>query len=179
VANHPTLNYCPQCGATLCDREIYGRTRRYCRDCDRVIFRDPKVAAGTIVEQEGKILLVRRGLGPGQGLWSIPAGFVEYDEAPSVTAVRECLEETGLEVAVAALLDIISGTINSGEASFLIVYSGTVMGGVLQAGDDADNASFFSPEALPPLAFDSTKEALKRWKERRELRCKEKKYGHD
>ncbi len=162
MSEYLTLNYCPQCGGPLEDREAYGRVRRYCPACDRIIFRDPKVAAGVVVEEDGRVLLVRRGTGVQRGLWSIPAGFVEYDEDPAVTARRECLEETGLEVEIEGLLDVIPGE-RSGEASFLIVYQGRVTGGRLQAGDDADRAAFFSPEDLPPLAFTSTRRALERW----------------
>ncbi|HEC34134.1 MAG TPA: DNA mismatch repair protein MutT, partial [Chloroflexi bacterium] len=72
MAEYPELNYCPQCGGPLEDREAYGRVRRYCPACDRVLFRDPKAAAGVVVERDGRVLLVRRRTGPGQGRWSIP-----------------------------------------------------------------------------------------------------------
>jgi ADP-ribose pyrophosphatase YjhB (NUDIX family) len=165
VADYVELNYCPRCAHPLEDRQAYGRVRRYCPVCERPIFRDPKVAAGVIVEREGQVLLVRRGTGPGMGLWSIPAGFVEFDEAPALTAVRECGEETGLAVELDGLLDVIPGEGLPGEASFLIVYRGRLKGGALQAGDDARDVAFFSPDALPPLAFASTRRALNRWRE--------------
>lgn len=165
MAEYLELNYCPQCGGPLQDRLAHGRTRRYCPACDRVVFRDPKVAAGMLATREdGAVLLVRRRFGPGQGLWSIPAGFVEHDEAPSLTAVRECREETGLDVALDGLLDVISEERLLGEAAFLIVYHGQVRDGQLQAGDDADRAAFFGLEDLPPLAFVSTRAALRRWR---------------
>jgi len=164
MAEYLVLNYCPQCGSSLEDREDYGRVRRYCPACERVIFRDPKVAAGVVVEEENQVLLVRRRVGPGQGLWSIPAGFVEYDEDPAATAVRECHEETGLEVTLTGLLDVIPGGGAPGEASFIIVYRGQFVAGTLQAADDATQASFFPLEQLPPLAFASTREALTLWK---------------
>jgi ADP-ribose pyrophosphatase YjhB (NUDIX family) len=116
--------------------------------------------------EDGAVLLVRRGTEPGQGLWSIPAGFVEHDEAPSATAIRECREETGLEVALEGLLDIIPGEGLPGEASFLIVYHGQALQGQLQAGDDADRAAFFALDSLPPLAFASTRTALRKWSDR-------------
>ncbi|MBN1179114.1 MAG: NUDIX domain-containing protein [Anaerolineae bacterium] len=163
MANHLALNYCPQCGSALQERNAYGRVRRYCPICDRVVFRDPKVAAGVLVAQEGRVLLIQRNNNPGQGLWSIPAGFVEYDEDPAFAAARECLEETGLEVTLTGLLDVIPSDGLSGEASFVVVYLGQVTGGNLQAGDDAERAAFFAPDALPPLAFASTRRALDAW----------------
>ncbi len=162
MSEYLELNYCPQCGGELEDREAYGRVRRYCPACDRIVFRDPKVAAGVVVEQEGKVLLIRRGMGLREGLWSIPAGFVEYDEDPATTAVRECREETGLDVELMGVLDVIPDRELPGGASFLIVYRGRVVGGRLQPGDDADRAAFFPPAQLPPLAFASTRRALER-----------------
>ena len=167
MAEYPDLNYCPQCGEPLQDREAYGRTRKYCPACDRVIFRDPKVAAGVVVEDNGQVLLVKRGTGPGQGLWSIPAGFVEFDEDPALTAARECLEETGLKVQLLGLLDVLPGSGMSGEASFLIVYRACVLEGHLKANDDADQVAFFDVGNLPQLAFESTEQALEIWRRRR------------
>jgi 8-oxo-dGTP diphosphatase len=122
------------------------------------------VAAGTVVVRDGEVLLILRATRPGLGLWSIPAGFVEYDEDPAVTAVRECYEETGLEVELTGLLDVTPGEGLPGEASFMVVYQGQVVGGRLQAGDDARQAGFFSPDNLPPLAFASTRRALEKWR---------------
>lgn len=165
MADYPALNYCPQCGAALQDREAYGRMRRYCPACDRPIFRDPKAASGVVVERDGLVLLVQRRVDPGQGRWSIPAGFIEYDEDPAHTAVRECREETGLEVRLTGLLDVIPGGGQPGEASFIVVYTGRVCGGRVAAGDDALRVGFFPPDDLPPLAFASTRQALQHWQE--------------
>lgn len=162
MALYPELNFCPQCGGPLQDREAYGRVRRYCPACDHLIFRDPKVAAAVVVEQNGEVLLVQRVFGPRAGLWSLPAGFVEYDEDPATTAVRECLEETGLEVELTRLLDVIPGEGLPGEASFTIFYQGRVTGGTLRARDDAAKCGFFPLDALPPLAFSSTRRVLAR-----------------
>ena len=167
MADHLQLSFCPQCGTALQDREAYGRVRRYCPACDRIVFRDPKVAAGVVIEREGQVLLILRQNQPGRGLWSIPAGFVDFDEDPASTAVRECREETGLVVALTALLDVIIGEGQQGEASFMIVYCGEPVGGRLRAGDDAASARFFALDDLPPLAFASTHRALKAWRERR------------
>lgn len=161
MARYPELNYCSQCGGPLQDRHIHGRTRRYCPACDCVIFRDPKVAAGVLVQQDGSVLLVQRGAGPRSERWSIPAGFVEYDETPTVTATRECHEETGLEIELTKLLDVVAGGGLPGEASFLVIYRGRVIGGQLHAADDATQAAFFPLGNLPPLAFPSTEQALR------------------
>ncbi len=163
--SHPLdLNYCPHCGHALVDKEAFGRVRRFCPACNHVIFRDHKVAAGVFVEQEGKVLLVRRRRGPRQGAWSLPAGFVEFDEQPAAAAVRECYEETGLEVEISGLHAVI-GPESVGMASIVIVYRARVVGGELAPGDDVDRASFFDPDELPPLAFRATRIVLDKWRD--------------
>jgi 8-oxo-dGTP diphosphatase len=163
--SHPLeLNYCPQCGHFLEDREAFGRARRFCPACDRIVFREHKVAAGVLVEQEGKVLLVRRCRGVRQGTWGLPAGFVEFDEEPADAAVRECYEETGLEVVITGLLAAI-GPEPSGAASIVIVYWAQIVGGELRTGDDVDQVGFFGPDELPPLAFRATQIALDEWRD--------------
>jgi uncharacterized C2H2 Zn-finger protein len=49
------LNYCPRCGHALKDREVFGRVRRVCPACGLIVFRDHKVAAGVLVEHEGRV----------------------------------------------------------------------------------------------------------------------------
>jgi 8-oxo-dGTP diphosphatase len=158
----PALNYCPACGHPLEDREAFGRVRRFCPDCDQIVFRDHKVAAGVLVEQDGRVLLVRRCMGSRLGAWSFPAGFVEFGEEPADAAVRECYEETGLEVKITGLHAVI-GPEPSGAATIVIVYLAQVVGGELRAGDDVDRVDFFGLSELPPLAFRATRVALDQW----------------
>jgi ADP-ribose pyrophosphatase YjhB (NUDIX family) len=136
--------------------------RRFCPTCDRVIFRDHKVAAGVLVERDGKVLLVRRCMGPRQGTWSFPAGFIEFGEDPADAAARECREETGLEVEIAGLHAVV-GPEPAGAASIVIVYRARVLGGEMRASDDVDRVGFFEPDDLPPLAFRATQVALDKW----------------
>jgi len=157
------LNYCPRCGHALEDREAFGRVRRFCPSCERIVFRDHKVAAGVLVAHEGKVLLVRRSIGPCQGLWTFPAGFVEFDEHPAEAAMRECREETGLEVELTGLLDVIAGREHERGADIVIVYHARLKGGEMRPADDVDLVSFFAPDELPPLAFHATRVALDKW----------------
>jgi ADP-ribose pyrophosphatase YjhB (NUDIX family) len=159
----PELNYCPHCGHALEDREAFGRVRRFCPACDRTVFREHKVAAGVLVEHESRVLLVRRRMRPSQGLWIFPAGFVDFDEDPAEAAVRECREETGLEVEITGLLDVIARREHVRGADIIIVYRARLVGGEPQAGDDVDQVAFFSLDDLPPLAFRATRIALDKW----------------
>jgi len=119
------------------------------------------------VEQDGRVLLVRRSVDPKQGWWCIPSGFVEYDEAPEEAAVRECKEETGLDVRLIGLLEVYHYRSDFRGSGILIVYRAKVVGGELRPGDDASEARFFGPAELPQeIAFASNREALRRWQQR-------------
>lgn len=159
------LNFCPRCGHALEDREAFGRVRRLCPACDEVIFHDHKVAAGVLVEREGRVLLVRRCMNPRRGMWTFPAGFVDFEEDPADAAVRECREETGLEVEITGLLDVIAGREHERGADIVIVYLARELGGGLRPADDVDRAAFFAPDDLPSLAFDATQIALDEWRD--------------
>ena len=102
------------------------------------------------------ILLVRRAAGATRpGLWSIPAGFVDYGEEIRTAAARELREETGLLADVGRVVWVASNFHDPAKLTVGIWFEGTVTGGRLQAGDDADAAEYFALDALPPLAFET------------------------
>lgn len=140
------------------------KPRRVCPSCGFVHFTDPKVGVGVFVMHEGKILLVRRTMRPEIGKWSVPAGFLDAGENPEETAVREALEETNLQVAIEELVGVYQNPPGQGGASIFIMYKARLLGGQIQAGDDADAAAFFAPENLPEIAFASTRAAIEQLK---------------
>jgi ADP-ribose pyrophosphatase YjhB (NUDIX family) len=152
------MAFCTACAAPL---ETSG-PHPVCTGCGRTHFRDPKVGVGVVVHDErGRLLLVRRGVGPGKGLWALPAGFVDADEDPRLAAAREAYEETGLRVEVGAVIDVYP-TPGPGGASFFLAFEAQVVGGTLAAADDALDAGFFGADDLPELAFESTRHAADR-----------------
>ncbi len=157
------MNYCPRCGHALVDQVRFGRERRVCPACEFIFFRDKKVAASALITQAGKVLLVRRTMSPGRGLWTNPAGFVEYDEDPRDAAVRETLEETGYQVEVTGLLAAIHGREHARGADLVIVYRARIVGGNPRPADDVDALRFFGPDELPPLAFRATRQVIDLW----------------
>jgi ADP-ribose pyrophosphatase YjhB (NUDIX family) len=163
VADRSIL-FCASCGHAVELRLAFGRVRPVCPNCGRVHFQDPKVAAGVLVIQDGKVLLVRRALEPQQGRWSLPAGFVDAEEDPRLAAVRECREETGLEVETTGVLDVFSGREHPAGADIVLIFTAAARGGELQPGDDADAVAFFGLEEMPPLAFQATRRSIETWR---------------
>jgi 8-oxo-dGTP diphosphatase len=154
------IRFCIRCGTRLTSQELFGKIRPCCPACGWIFFDDPKVAAGVLVVDGERVLLVRRINEPGKGLWTLPAGFVDAREDPALAAERECLEETGLIVKVTHLHQVISGREHERGADIVIIYKAEITGGALSAGDDADQVQFYAKKALPPLAFRATQLAL-------------------
>lgn len=154
------FKFCPLCGTPTIEKEVYGKVRVACPNCNWVHFEDPKVAAAVLIQQNGSILLARRIFNPNKGDWTLPAGFIDARENPEDAAIREALEETGLEVKITRLREIISGREHDRGADIVIVYDAEVIGGELQAGDDADEVAFFPLDQLPPIAFKATKKVI-------------------
>lgn len=146
------------------------RLRQVCSSCGHVAYVNPKIAAGTVPVHEGRIALIRRAVEPGAGLWSWPSGYVEIDESVEQAAVRETHEETGLGVELTDLLGIFSfpwagrGSGRPPAGVVVVGWLAEVESGTLCAGDDAADAAWFLPDAIPwpELAFASSRMGLER-----------------
>jgi ADP-ribose pyrophosphatase YjhB (NUDIX family) len=164
-----TARFCPLCGAHLVRQAVPPdlREQGVCSRCAFVFYLNPKVVAGTIPEQGGRVLLTRRSINPGRGLWTYPGGFVDFGESVTDAAVRETLEETGLHVELDGLLNVYSLP----DAPIIVVYRATVTGGELTPCAENDALEWVSPESIPweGLAFPSTREALREWLGRKGL----------
>jgi ADP-ribose pyrophosphatase YjhB (NUDIX family) len=161
--------FCPHCGAGLASRRPPDddRDRLVCTGCGFIFYLGLKVAAGTVPVQDGRIALIRRGVPPGKGLWSFPCGYAEMTETLEECAVRETLEEAGVEVRVDGLLGAYSYPPEVDDVSrvAVVAYAATVVGGEPRAGDDATEVRLVEPAAIPweELAFRSAHDALRDW----------------
>lgn len=97
-----------------------------------------------VMNDEGKILLIRRTVPPYENHWSIVGGRIEVSDINTEAAVqREVFEETGLEVAVTALVDVLADQNQEPPADprfyiVQIIYAAEVRGGTLRATIEAD-----------------------------------------
>jgi ADP-ribose pyrophosphatase YjhB (NUDIX family) len=121
---------------------------------------------GLYVVKDGKVLLVRRGNEPGRGKWSLPGGRIRFGERSEEAALREMREETGLEVRLRRVVDVVDVFWRSERGEllehFVIVdFEAEVIGGELRPADDALDARWFSPEELKGLEMtESTRRFL-------------------
>ena len=95
------VRFCSACGA-----ELPAPPPVTCARCETSHWRNPKPCANAIVIDDGRIALVRRAYreSPWYDTWCAPGGFCEVGEHPADAAVREVLEEAGLEVEIAGYL---------------------------------------------------------------------------
>lgn len=156
-----TYKFCPQCGGPLEKRLLKAGEpeRLVCRACGFVFYLDPKLAAIAVVPLNGGVVMVRRSIDPGYGLWVVPGGFVDAGEPVEEAVVRETLEEVHLQVEVARLLNIYS---YRDSTTVVVAYLTKYLGGELAAGDESLEARVFAPEEIPweEIPFRSTKAAL-------------------
>jgi 8-oxo-dGTP diphosphatase len=114
----------------------------------------PIVGVGAVVIDGAKVLLVRRGHEPLKGEWSLPGGALELGETLQQGVVREVLEETGLIVVPAAIVEVFD-RITRDEATgrvqyhyVLVDFVCRVAGGTVCGGSDAEEARWVAREEL-------------------------------
>lgn len=158
-----TYKFCPVCGGPLVERlvELENKTRRVCSSCDFIYYQNPTPAAGVVVTEGDRVLLVKRKYEPRAGLWTLPAGFVEAGEDARDCAVRETKEETNLDTEIIGLFNVYSAFDDPRTAVILVMYLARRVGGEVRPGDDASDAGFYALDALPgEIAFKAHKNAL-------------------
>ena len=156
----PEDKFCAGCGIPLELRSLEGSVRPVCPRCGRVVYYDPKVAATAVVERAGLVLMLRRAVETGYGLWSLPGGYVDRGEVVEQAAAREVLEETGLQVEIGGLVGLFS---EEGHPVVVAAYAALETGGKLEAGPEALELGFYPLDALPTLAFPRDRLILARW----------------
>ena len=157
------FRFCPLCGISLVVRPESLRPRLTCPTCGYIYYHNPVPAAGGVILRDGCVCLVRRSIEPRRGDWTLPAGFVEYDESPESCAIREVAEETGLAIAIDGVLGVYAGFDDPRQHVVLVLYwaKETELRTPI-AGDDAESVGFFAEEEIPSnIAFRAHRQALR------------------
>jgi ADP-ribose pyrophosphatase YjhB (NUDIX family) len=164
-----SLNFCSRCGGPLNFGFVDGenRERLACSNCGFVAYVNPRLVVSTIpVTDDGRLVLLRRGIEPGKGWWAQPGGFLEVDETVTEAAIRETYEETGLVVKLGEIIGLYARL----EAAVVVIaFEAEVVSGEFRTNPEALEIEAFAPEEIPwpNIAFSTTKWALRDWVARR------------
>ena len=148
------LEFCSNCGKKNKFGRMDGNDRFYCPDCGAIHYENPKPTATLICPRGEEILLVKRAVEPGKGLWGLPGGFLENGETLETGAQRELMEETKLHCKIKQVLGTCSH-FNTIFGDILLI--GLVVQitdwSTMEAGDDAAEAVLINLQEKPKLAF--------------------------
>jgi ADP-ribose pyrophosphatase YjhB (NUDIX family) len=164
-----TLNFCSNCGSSLRFGSIVGedRDRSSCAECGHIAYVNPRLVVTALpITPDGELVLLRRGIDPGRGLWAQPGGFLEVDETVNQAAIRETWEETGLLVEPGEIIGLYTRL----EAAVVtIAFEARVVGGTAAPTVEALEIATFDPAEIPweGLAFRTTMWMLRDWIDRR------------
>jgi ADP-ribose pyrophosphatase YjhB (NUDIX family) len=145
----PILRYCARCGGRLAFGPVSGedRPRYHCTECGHVTYVNPRIVATALpITDDGRIVLIRRAIPPGVGTWAQPGGFLEADETVIQGAVRETLEETGLEIVPTEIVGIYP---QPRASVVIVVYRADIAGGEMVITDETLEVQAFEIDDLP------------------------------
>jgi ADP-ribose pyrophosphatase YjhB (NUDIX family) len=160
VAELDGWKYCPRCRAEI-ER---GDNKVECPECGFVTYACSKPTVGTLcLDDEGRVLLARRGAEPFLGHWDVPGGFLEEGEHPLDAARREFQEEGGVDVEPISFIGAwIDEYGERGVATLNLYWSARIVGGELEPADDVAEFRWFAIDEVPhdKLAFNHVGDVL-------------------
>ena len=120
--------------------------------------RGPSLTVDAVIEfPEEKVVLIRRGIPPFEGMWALPGGFVEFGETVEHACVREVKEECSIDVELEGILGVYSDPNRDPRGHTVsVIFRAKYVDGELKGADDAREARLFSRDELKgiELAFD-------------------------
>lgn len=117
-------------------------------------YATPKIDVRVAAFQSERVLLVRE---LSDGCWTLPGGWADVGEPPSIAAVRETREESGYEVRIskfAALFDRdLHGHPPYAFHAYKLFFLAEIVGGAPKDSNETVGAQFFAENNLPPLSL--------------------------
>lgn len=158
------MKFCSDCGLPVSVDVLPGENRpRYiCKHCNVIHYENPKVLVACIPEWKEQILLCRRAIGPRQGFWAPPGGFLESGETVTQAAIREVQEEAGAAIEITALYAVLSlPTINQ----VYLIFRGRLIDLTHRAGCESLEVGLFSSKTIPwgKLTYKMMADLLRRY----------------
>jgi 8-oxo-dGTP diphosphatase len=155
--------YCPFCGTHLSSKEKGGVLRPACPNCGFVQFRNPIPGAVVVIEKDDHVLLGKRAGRIGKGKWGLPQGYIEFGEDFLTAAIREVKEETGLDVEIRSIINVVSNFLSPRLHTLVIVLLAGVKAGEPCAADDLESLEWFPLAGpLPEMAFEADEFIIRR-----------------
>lgn len=135
------------------------RERLICADCGFILYDNPKIVVGSVARWGDRILLCRRAIDPRKGFWTLPAGYLELNEATSTGAQREALEEANARIEIEGLLAVYDIPRLS---QVQLVYRARLVDDRIAPGTESLEVGLFGWDEIPwaDIAFPSVRWAL-------------------
>lgn len=148
--------FCPVCGSQRWAENNFKSKK--CGDCGFVYYANPcSATAAFIVDEQGRLLVVRRAKEPAKGTLDLPGGFVDNGETAEEAMAREVCEETGLSVESCEYLFSIPNvyTYSAMHIHTLDMFFRCRVrrGGTARAADDAEDCQWMRCEDICPDDF--------------------------
>lgn len=159
--------FCPNC-STKFDKSF--ENSKTCSNCNLHFYINPSPTTGAVLTNEkGEILLVKRKVDPGKGLWDIPGGFVDLNENLEDSLNRELREELGINSRelkyLGSKVDIYKYS-NRYQQTLGTIFEGKLSSDEsLNASDDISGYEFFTKDNFPidKIAFKSLEEFFREY----------------
>ncbi len=116
---------------------------------EQIGYATPRLDVRGAVIEDGKLLMVRE---RADGGWTMPGGWADVGDMPSLAVEREVLEESGLQVRAYRLVGVYDANRMAPLEvfhSYKLVFLCQVLGGELAVSDETSEAAFFSPQEIP------------------------------
>ncbi len=157
----PPYPFCPWCAHPLPTEDPF---RQACPSCGFVLYHNSSPCMGAIPrDQEGRVLLGRRGIEPFRGGWNTIGGFLRYGEDPFEGLRREVREETGVDCDVEEFVTMAADRYGPGGPALVNFYFTVRLRSTrVRPRDDVSELAWFPLGALPEeIPFASDRKALR------------------
>ncbi len=159
------MNFCSHCGSfnlefTIPEGDSF---KRYvCENCKTIHYQNPNMVTGAIPIWDGKVMLARRNINPRKGFWNLPCGFLELHETVEEGAIREVLEETGVDIELQHLHTVY----NLPHANQVyVIFLANMLHDNFKTTTESSEIQLFELDEIPweEIAFSSNSFALERY----------------
>lgn len=159
--------YCLRCGSRCELLSSDGKKRLTCRKCGFIYYKNPSPGVVVLVIEDDKVLLGKRSpeLFEG-GKWSLPGGFIEFEEDFLSAAHREVKEETGISIQIISIISVVSNFLAPDLHTLVMVLLARRIAGPVEPGEEMVELKWFPLSGpLPAMAFEADEHIIKRFHE--------------